>query len=190
MSETVHCLHLGVREDRYRDLQIQLTTQGITDVIYFEGVVEKHNRKLGITKGFKNIIQYAKDSGLPRCTIIEDDTTFTHPNSFKYYLSQITENYDIFWAMYFVGGNDENFKINSTCSGMTLFTVHSRFYDFFLNMNPDIHIDRYLTSLHEHFVFKVCPLIPVSQSGSRSDNNMMTCDYSPLLEGREVYKGQ
>lgn len=188
MKDTLHCLHLSNRQDRYEELQLQLKSQGITDIVYFEGEVHRHNRKRGITIGFQKIIKYAKDNNLERCTIIEDDIKFFHPNSFNYYLSQIPEDYDVFWSMYFCGSNDENFRINDKCSGMTLFTVHNRFYDFIINMNPDCHIDRYITSLHKDFVLKVCPLIPCTQSGSKSDNSMRKCDYSPYLEGRELYK--
>ncbi len=187
MKDRIHCLHLSKRIDRYDALQDQFAEQGITDVMYFEGEIHKHNRKRGITVGFQKIIQYAKDNELERCTIIEDDLLFLHPNSFDYYLSEIPGDYDVFWSMVFVGSCDESFRINSVCSGMTLVTVHNRFYDFILNMNPDVHIDRYLTSLHKEFVFKVCPLVPCTQSGSFSDNSLTTCDYTPLLKGRKIY---
>lgn len=190
MNEPLLVLHLSKRVDRYDALQLQLAEQGITHVIYFEGLVEKHNRKKGVTLGFQKIIQYAKDNKIERCHIAEDDLFFLHPKGYQYYLSQIPADFDCFWSMFFVGGNDENFNINQTCSGMTLVTVHSRFYDFILNMDSNCHIDRYITSLHKQFVLKVCPLIPCTQSGSKSDNTFHTTDYSPLLEGRSIYKGE
>ena len=190
IPDILSILHLVEREDRAESLKVQLDSQNITNYIMWQGEVNRHNRKESICKGFKKIIQWAKDTMQPFVNVAEDDIVFFNPDSYKYYLSQIPDDYDVFWSMYFVGSNDENFRINSVCSGMTLFTVHSRFYDFFLNMDSDIHIDRYLTSLHEQFVFKVCPLIPVTQSGSKSDNNLMTCDYSPFLEGRKIFKNE
>lgn len=189
IPDVLSILHLTEREDRAEALKIQLQSNGVERYIMWQGEVNRHNRKEGICRGFKKIIQWAKDTMQPFCHIAEDDIFFLHPDSWKYYLSQIPEDYDCFWSMYFAGTNDENNRINGTCSGMTLFTVHARFYDFILNMDADCHFDRYLTSLHEQFVFKVCPLIPVTQSGSKSDNNMMTCDYSSWLENRKLFCG-
>lgn len=189
IPEVLNILHIIERTDRAESLKIQLQSNGIENYIMWQGEVNRHNRKESICKGFKRIIQWAKDTLQERITIAEDDIVFNHSESWKYYLSQIPEDFDCFWSMQFTGSYDDNFRINSVGSGMTLFTVHSRFYDFILNMNPDCHFDRYLTSLHEQFVFKVCPLIPCTQSGSKSDNNLMTCSYDEFLKDRPLFKG-
>lgn len=187
MSNTLSIIHLHRRTDRYDALMIQLEEQGITDYKLWEGIEDKHSRKTGICKAHKQAVQWAKDNGLPRVIISEDDIRFFGKGSWDYYLSQMPKSFDLYMSMVYVGTIDEENRIRSTCSGFTLYCVHSRFYDTFLSIPDDCHIDRHITDMHENYEFFVCPQFVCEQTGSFSDHLRSSCDYSSLLVGRKVF---
>lgn len=186
--DTLNILHLEKRTDRKDALLIQLEQQNITDYKIWEGVIVRKSRRTGITIGHKKIVQWAKDNNLERCIIGEDDLQFFGLGAWDYYLSKIPEDYDLFFGMIYVSpGLDENYQIHGISSGMTLYTIHKRFYDVFLSLPDDSHVDRDITKLHEQYKFFVCKPFVCQQTGSFSDNCLRKCTYTPLLEGRELF---
>ena len=185
--DTLNIIHLSRRQDRYDLLMPQLALQGITDYVLHEGIEKKHNRKEGICKSHKAIVREAKEKGLPMVHIAEDDIVFTSPGAWDYYLSKIPDSFDLFMGMTYVGSHDENGRINSICSGLTLYTVSERFYDSFLSIPDSCHVDRTITAMHKEYEFILIDKFVAYQSGSKSDNTQTTCDYTPLLQGRKLY---
>lgn len=186
-QDTLNIIHLLEREDRYNLLIPELEKQRIVDYVIHEGFVNRHDRKEGICKSHKAIVQDAKDRELKRVHIAEDDVTFNCPGCWDYYLSKIPESFDIFFSMVYVGTHDNNNKINSVCSGFTLYTVSERFYDVFLSIPDSCHIDRTITAMHSQYEFILIDKFIAYQNGTKSSNNFMVCDYSPYLIGRKIY---
>ena len=85
--------------------------------------------------------------------IAEDDIQFAAPGAFQYLKEQQPVEYDIYLGSISYGriGND-NRVIDF--SGLLLYQVHSRFYDCFLSIQSQNHLDR---SLNGKGVFFVCP---------------------------------
>lgn len=183
---TLNIIHLMEREDRYELLIPQLQSQNIADYKIWEGQVNRTDRKEGICRSHKAIVQDAKDRGLERVHIAEDDITFNCDGCWDYYLSKIPDSYDLFFSMVYLG-EIRNGRLISVCSGFTMYTVHSRFYDFFLSIPDSVHIDRHLSLYSNQFEFIVIDKFVCFQNGTRSSNNFMQCDYSSYLKGRKIY---
>lgn len=185
----VNCLHLTDREDREILSKRQAKEQGYY-IRYWEGMVISTDRKQGICLSFKKIIKNAKECGDKYCCIMEDDCQFFKAADGKlawdYYLENMPEDFDIYFGMIYVGEIRDN-RIISVFSAMTLFTVHERFYDFFLNIPDSCHVDRHLGLYSNQFKFMVCDKFVCEQDGSKSSNNLMQCDYTSYLKGRKIY---
>lgn len=186
---TLNIIHLPKRVDRYNDLVEQMHQQGIKYKLW-DGEVVRKSRKTGITRSHKKIVQHAKDNNLPYVFIAEDDIVFTAKGAWQFYLSKMPPSFDIFFSMIYVGQTDkENNRIKSVCSGMTMYCVHQRFYDTFLSIPDDCHVDRTITGMFKDYEFIVCNPMVCYQSGSYSDNSLRKIDYSPLLRNANMFKG-
>lgn len=186
-KNTLNIIHIFERQDRYSLLIPELEKQEINDYKLWEAVQNPYDRKEGICKSHKAIVQDAKNRGLERVHIAEDDITFFGEGAWEYYLSQIPENYDLFMGMVYVGTADNENRINSACSAFTLYTIHHNFYDSFLSVPDSCHIDREITGMHDRYLMKIIDKFVCYQNGTKSSNTFMTCDYSPYLEGRKIY---
>lgn len=185
----VHCLHLSEREDREITIKQQAQSQGFY-MRFWEGEVYRTDRKKGICLSFKKIIRDAKECGDKMRCIMEDDCRFFKSEDGKlawdYFLDNMPDDFDIYLGMIYVGEVRQN-RIISVFSAMTLFVVHERFYDFFLNLPDSCHVDRELGKYANQFKFMVCPKYVCEQDGTKSDNNQMVCDYRSYLVGKSIY---
>lgn len=174
----------GHRNDRLPLLMEEIERQQITnymlwDAIYLPTVVES------ISEAHKQIVRYAKLAEFGEVVIAEDDFVGTHPESWKYFLSQIPRKYDLFLSMVYTGDIDENNRVVNF-TGMTLYSVHTDFYDTFLSVDPKEHIDRALGGLGD---YQVCQPFTFIQRNGWSSNTGKNEVYDTLLEGRELFKG-
>ena len=195
MIYKLNIINLPERIDRKTDLLKMLAENGISNFKIWNGIKEKRWPRLGILKAHKQIVRNAKECGLPFVHIAEDDIQFFGKGAWEYYLSKLPhlegKSVDIFFSMVYAGKINSDCKLESTCSGMTLYTVYSQFYDFFLNApeeNGGVHVDRYLTSFWATHDFWVCDKFVCQQSGSFSDNSKKKVDYTPLLRYRTLFK--
>ena len=187
MQPTLNIIHLPQRADRYTLLVEQMHQQEIKYKLW-DGEVVRKKRREGITKSHKKIVQWAKDNNEPMVFIAEDDVRFFAPGAWLYYLDKIPQSFDIYFGMIYVGTIDKTTnKITSQCSGMTIYCVHERFYDTFLSIPNDEHIDRFITALYNDYEFLVCNPFIAEQNGTFSDNSLRKCDYKPLLKGRRLF---
>lgn len=176
-----------VAQIRQDNLLKELEAQGITQYTLVPGQYDPENTKRSIHTGHRKIIQNAKDLGLSRCIVCEDDIKFTHPNSFNYFISQIPKSYDLFSALVYSAEMEGNRIKNGASGVMTLYSIHSRFYDFFLSMDINNHVDREagLTAYkHEYFI---CDPMCVEQRGGHSFNLKRTMYYTEYLRGKKLY---
>lgn len=166
-------------------LMQELATQKITDYEFWPGVYVP-SIKRSINLAHKQIIEYGQVAGWEQTIVAEDDIQFTHPNSWNYFLSQMPEDYDIFLSMIYLGWPDENGVVKDF-TGLTLYSVHSRYYETFLSVPEDEHLDRALSQTKGKFV--VCnPFVAIQYNGWSSNTGKMEV-YDNLLSGRELYLG-
>lgn len=173
---------VGSRSERLPHLLNELITQGISDNELWEGIFLPSVKK-SINLAHKQIVEYAKLADWDEVAIAEDDIRFTHTNSWNYFLSNKPEDFDIYLGMIYLGEIDEN-NIVENFTGLTLYIVSKRFYDTFLSVPEDEHLDRALGGLGK---FVVCYPFVAKQYNGFSSNTGKVENYDKLLENRKFY---
>lgn len=190
MNQHIHVLHLNHRQDRMDNLMKQFKEQNIIDYTIVEGFRDLAAVFRGISISHNSIVALAAQQGLESVTIAEDDICFTAPGAWQYYLENIPKSYDIFLGGIYEGKINEENRIMPdpfSFSGLTLYTVHSRFYNEFLNMNIMAHKDKQLGSFAGKFKYIVCnPFVAIQMDGY-SDQKKQYCKYEHLLKGRKLF---
>lgn len=109
------------------------------DARYWPATILK-NTIQAISISHRNIVRWAKENHLPEVCIAEDDILFTSKNSYEYFLQEKPEDYDIYLGGFYSGAVLEDGTMYSFC-GLHLYSVHSRYFDTFLNTHPMRNID-------------------------------------------------
>ncbi len=197
MNSHLHILHLPpitgrpktdkVSEVRLDKLIKELNSQEITDYSIIDGFYERRNTKKAIHGGHKKIVELARAQEMPNVIIAEDDIVFSSPKSYEYFLSQIPESYDLFCGLIYAGKTENNRVISAASGIMTLYSVHSRFYDFFLSINSDTHIDRELSATALQHEYYLCNPMVVYQRGGFSHNLNRIMFYHEYLRDIKLY---
>lgn len=130
-----------------------------------------------ISQAFKKIVQHAKEERLPFVRIAEDDMALTSKNSWRHYIDNTPDDYDLYLGGIYAGRLDGN-RILDQYSGHTLITVHERFYDFFLGADESKQLDNFLGRYaHEKKYIVTLPFV-VKQMTGYSENKKIIPDYS------------
>jgi hypothetical protein len=180
----LNIIHIPQRTDRMKLLQQELYFQGVQDYRLWDGIVDPLLPYRGISKAHKQIVRHAKENSLPEVLIAEDDLHFTSKNAFQFYLENKPSDYDIYLGGIYSGNLDKERTVKDF-SGLTLYSVHQRFYDSFLSISEDQDLDRALCNKGK---FSVCYPFVVTQHSGFSDNVKKYCDYDKLLLGRALFK--
>lgn len=180
----VNLLNLPHRKDRLESALNQFKEQGIDNYKICEGVI--HNLPFtAIAKAYKRIIQSAKDNGDKLCCICEDDIIFSCKDSWKYFIDNIPDYYDIYLSSVYWGDILPD-NILKEFSGFTLSIFHEMFYDKFLFTPENNHIDRQM-KIHEGVYKVVQPFVAYQQDGF-SDNAGKNTNYNEIyLKGVKFY---
>jgi GR25 family glycosyltransferase involved in LPS biosynthesis len=168
---------------RFDMLMQEFKIQGIRDFKFFPAVHDSHSVKKAINLAHKQCVRYALDNNLPEICIMEDDVRFTNKNSFSYFLEHKPEDFDVYLSGIYLG---EILKDNSVkeFSGFHCYIVNKKFYETYLSLPDDAHIDRALAGLGKYYVS--VPFIAIQHNGF-SYNTKMEMNYDDLLIGRELY---
>jgi hypothetical protein len=186
-NNTLNILHLEYRTDRELNFKKEIKEQEIKNVTVWLGVQNRQIPFLAIMQGFKRIVQHAKNENLPYVHIAEDDFCFTDLGAWDYYIANTPKEFDLYLGMIYEAELNENSRITRGFCGLTLFTVHSRFYDTFLSMHELNNADRELGRFAENYKYIVCNPFVCQQLDGFSDNKNKTATYGHLLEGRKLF---
>lgn len=184
-EKTLHIIHDRERVDRRELLMREIAQQEIFNYMLWDAIFDDRAPFAGISMAHKRIVRYAKQNRWPRVTIGEDDIRFTCHGAWKHYVDTMPEDYDIYLGGVYTGDVKEDQTVEDF-SGMTLYTVHERFYDKFLEVPILNHIDRALARLGRYVV---CKEFVAIQWTTWSKNKGAMVDHSPLLTGRRLYNG-
>lgn len=174
----------GNRAERLPLLNEEIQRQGIANYKYWNGIYLP-SIKASINAAHRQIVEYAKIAEFSEVLIAEDDFVGTHKDSFKFFLSQKPKDYDLYLAQIYLGDIDDNNMVKDF-TGMTMYFVNARFYDKFLNVDPEEHIDRALAGLGD---FYVCNPFPFIQRNGFSSNTGKKENYDRLLSSRKLFGG-
>jgi len=136
----------------------------------------------------KSIVQKAKDNGEEMVCIIEQDIMFPSENGWQYFLENIPKDFDVY-----IGGTyliDNGYVWESPLVkvkewiGNHCIIIAERYYDTFLSLPDDKHIDTENKGLGEFFV---CYPFPALQRSGFSANNMCEVNYNSILQAKDIY---
>lgn len=179
----INIIHNPLRQDRFNLLIKEFIQQDFENRFWPAIILDKPFT--GIMAAHQAIVRDAKNRNLPMVCIGEDDLCFTASGAWKYFLSQMPDDFDIYLASVYGG----DLKSDNTCTwlaGLTLYVIHSRFYDKFLSIPEGRHIDRALKDLGK---FVVCNPFCCIQHETYSENQKKVLNNKKYLNGKKVFDG-
>lgn len=185
--DIINTINLPFREDRLFSFCNQMRIQKAAFRIW-NGVEGNLQPARNILMAHKAIIQWAKDNNLERVVVAEDDIIFSHPDSYKYFIENVPEIYDIYFGMIYAGEIQEN-KIINGFSGMTLYVCNKNSYSFFLSIPDNLNIDRGLGQFCHEKEFMVCNPYVCFQSGGMSNRTFQNENYYEFEKNMVFYNG-
>ena len=180
----LNIIHLPHRTDRLKRLKVELERQYISNYQLWDGIIDKELPCRGISQAHKRIVRNAKEKGLPYVLIGEDDMRFTDLGAFEFYIRKMPMQFDLYLGGIYHGILNEHNLVRDF-TGLTLYMIHQRFYDQFLNVREDQHIDIVMRELNGTYI--VCNPFVVSQYEGFSDNQCEEVNYNHILMQREFY---
>ena len=155
----------------YGRLLGEFIEQGITHYKFWDAVVLKDSVVDSIAASHKMIVQDAKDRGLKECCIMEQDAAFTSPNAWKFFLENKPKYYDL----YLWGSLTVPLSNNIVC-GFQLYFISEKFYDTFLAVPKNNHIDTAMNDIKWDYHY--CYPFPCLQRPGFSVNNNAIVNYT------------
>jgi hypothetical protein len=180
----VNVINLDRRTDRLYSICRQSKWQGFA-IQFWEGIEETPVHK-GVCMAHKRIVRDAKERRLDRVIIAEDDLIMSAGGSWDYYIQQMPPVFDLYMGMIYTGEVVNN-RIVSSFSGTTLYTVGENFYDKFLEVPDESHIDRALGRDCHKNNYIVPDQYVCYQSGGYSDNGKVTYYYDEMMRNKKFY---
>lgn len=176
------------RCERKELLLEEFRKQNITDYKFWDCVILP-NVVESINASHKMIVRDAKERGLKEVCIGEDDLMFTCKGAWNYFLKQKPPKYDVYIAGSYLINNDYNYtaplvKVNEWV-GNHLIIVSENYYDTFLSVPNNDHIDTIQKGLGDFFM---CFPIPALQRPGFSSNNKCVCNYNSILPKSFIYE--
>lgn len=139
----------------------------------------------------KNLVQLAKLFGHLEVCILESDVMFPHPEGWKYFLENKPDHFDLYLGgVYSLNQGAQDRLEPGACdihnfAGMHCYIIHSRFYEKFLSVPDDMHID---LALAGYGVYKVCYPFSAIQRQGWSANAKAEVNYNyNLIKSQRVY---
>jgi hypothetical protein len=178
----LHTIYDERRSEKYDALINELFVQGIDYQLWMP--VEAKTVVESINLSHKAIVKYAKRHGMDRIFIAEDDCFFPAKDGWQHFLRNMPSDFDLYSAATYT---DDLHNKNILC-GFHLYCISEKFYDRFLSIPDNVHIDTACNSLNGNFV--VCRPFAALQRKGFSANNQMIADYNLLLKPEDIYYGK
>ena len=189
MSNVINIIHLPNdpkyphREEREKSVIHQMNMEGCK-YKFWDGILD-NNRKVGIGKAHKQIVQWAKDNDLESVCIAEDDLRWTGTGAWKYFMENIPSEFDIYVGSYYHGSHDANFIVTGGFSGLTLYVVKNSYFDRFLSLPGINHIDKEIDMSGAKIV--VSPKFVCTQAPGYSDQRRKFVDDSHRIKTKQLF---
>lgn len=179
----INIINLGRRQDRKESVIRQMEMEKAPYKIW--EAIETNPAKIGINKSHKMIVRWAKENNLPFVINAEDDLYFTGTGAYQYFIFNLPKEFDIYLGGSYAYSPDEDFKVKKF-SGTTLMAIHSKYYDIFLSLTDNVHLDNILSITGGDF--RVCPKVVCKQTSGYSDNVKKEMNYDYLWKDKPIYK--
>lgn len=179
----IHIINLKKRVDRRAEVTKQMEMEKCS-YMFWNGILGK-TPKENVAAAHKQIIQHAKDNGLPEICVAEDDLQWTGSGAWKYFLENKPTDFDVYVGSYYSGKHDEKFIVKGF-RGLTIYICAAKYYDTFLSLSESIHIDSAIDLSGAKIV--VSPKFVATQSPGFSDQRRRFANDSSKMVGKDLYK--
>jgi hypothetical protein len=176
----LHLIHDTRRIERFEPLINELFVQDIKFQLW--NPVEAPTVVESINKSHKAIVRWAKEMGLERVAIGEDDIFFPAKDGWRFFLNLMPDDFDIYLASTYTPP-----ITNKIICGFHLYVIDQKFYDKFLSVPDNVHIDTAISDMGGDFKF--CYPFAALQRKGFSANNMAVVDYNGVLNESDIYRG-
>ncbi len=168
--------------DDYERLTNEFEVQGIADYKFWDAVVLKESVVESINASHKMIVKDAKERKLKEVVIAEQDLTFPANDGWDYFLRSKPNGFDIYVACSYVPPIS-----NNILCGFHLYIVSEKFYDDFLSIPNNSHIDTAANDLKGDY--KYCyPFAALQRPGFSANNPGSPVNYNSLLQPTDIYQ--
>lgn len=167
------------RIEKYEPLIAELKKHKIKYEIW--PCILSRNVVSAINASHKMIVRDAKEKGLKECFVAEDDVFFPAADGWQYFLNKKPQTYDLYLACTYV----VPISNNKVC-GFHLYAISDKFYDRFLSIPDDVHIDTYMDELKGDYHY--CYPFAALQRPGFSSNNMAQTNYNAILKPEDIYQ--
>jgi len=168
------------QSEDYQRLLDEFKVQGISNSVFWKAVIDKNDVVSSINSSHKMIVSWAKYTKKPFVVIAEQDLHFTCIGAWDYFMQNKPEDYDLYLACTYI----PPISNNQVC-GFHLYVVNEKFYDKFLSVPSDKHIDTSMNDLGGDYKF--CYPFPALQRSGYSFNNKAVVNYNAVLTKEDIY---
>lgn len=173
----LNIIHLENRKDRLSILIKEIENQHFRIRYKLWPGIKDTQPKTGISLAHKQIVNFAKSKNLPEVAIAEDDLKFTSKRSYQHFIETIPKDFDLYLGGITYGKIAPDNTVNRF-AGLTLYIVQERFYETFLNLPEDKHLDQ---AMDHKGTYIVCNPMVVKQYDGFSDNHNKIMEYEYYL---------
>lgn len=182
---TVNIIFDSRRQEYYQPLMETLAEQGITDYQIWPCLILPEVIP-SISASHKMIVRDAKERNLPMCCIWEQDCMIPAKNGWKCFLEQMPPwKWDI-WCAGTYGLNRPITGKTDKLNGIHCYIINERFYDTFLSVPEDQHLDVALDGLGLYYL--AYPFIALQRPGWSSNSRDFSDKNADLLK-EDIYYG-
>lgn len=176
----VNIIYNKIQVEDYDRLIKEFDEQNITEYKFWDAIMVNYKAVEGINASHKMIVRWAKENGMKEIIIAEQDLMFTSTSSWKYFMDNKPEKFDLYlWGSYV-----KPLSSNLVC-GFHLYIISEKFYDKFLSVPYNVHIDTAMDLLKGDYKF--CYPFPALQRVGYSLNNMAVVNYNAILSKEDIY---
>jgi hypothetical protein len=177
---TVHIIHDNRRPERFQSFTDELERQGILEFTVWSPVEDIKSVVRSINLSHKQIVRWAAEQGLDRVCIMEDDIMFPSKDGWNFFLKNCPKEFKLYSACnYFNRENPAKELVGLHC-----YIIHESYYNEFLSIDKDKHIDTAISGIDIH----VCYPYPALQREGFSFNNMADVNYNvACLKPEDIY---
>lgn len=193
-NKPINILHDPRYINKRSEVGIEALRQDLVEYRFWEPIEDINSAIRSINLSHKQIIKWAKDKELEEVCVWEDDCMFPAKDGWDRFLKLKPKEYDLY-----LGGayglnkvawgrvrKEQGIVEVHNFVGLHCYFCHSRYYDKFLSVPDDQHIDTIQAGLGK---FYLCyPMVALQRPGF-SANNKAVVNYNSSLEEEDIYRG-
>ena len=175
---------------REKSFLFEMLEQDI-DFKVWDAIYNPKDGKEGCCRSHKQIVQYAKDNGLKYVAICEDDIVFSSKGAWDFFLKSIPKSFDLYLGCSYSYSHHKyiNGVVSNYFDSLTLYIVHERFYDDFLSVPNNVHIDCSLSNFIGKKEILICQPYVCKQTDGYSFNQQKVVENEWRLQGKDFFEG-